>query len=187
MLSYLSKQLAAWRQDRDLRRTCETRLEGLPLPVPFTVPAMVKVVEELRGRRIILVPLPAEVIDPESACGLWLSLRTADVVFHEAGTTPGHQEQIVLHELSHMLFDHHGTKSLKEIQRLCPHLDLALILKFTAGVSAMGRTSYDDCQERDAEMLATLIRQRATRQLAPDDAISRLDSSLSHPIKIRKP
>ncbi len=41
------------------------------------------------------------------ACGLWLGTDNADYVFYEARTAPLHREHIILHEIGHVLCDHH--------------------------------------------------------------------------------
>ncbi len=86
------------------------------------------------------------------ACGLWLGTDNADYVFYEPRTAPLHQEHIILHEIGHVLCDHHRsftgddepTGPPGEMQ---PHLVRRL----------MARTSYTTVEEQEAEMIASLI------------------------------
>ncbi|MFE5857822.1 hypothetical protein ACFQ61_31985 [Streptomyces sp. NPDC056500] len=89
-------------------------------------------------------------------CGLWIATDAADIVFYEQETTPSHQEHIVLHELSHVLCDHYPVSMnlAAQAEELLPSLDPALVQR------VLGRAGYSTDEEREAEMLATLIRQR---------------------------
>jgi hypothetical protein len=89
--------------DGQVRRACETVLHALDVPVPFTVDAFCVNLGSDRGRPVRLRRIPAGVDAP---CGLWVSTGDADYVFHQTGTSPLHQEHIILHELAHMIFDH---------------------------------------------------------------------------------
>jgi hypothetical protein len=142
--------------DTQVRRTCETMLLALDLPVPFTVDAFCVNLGSARGRPVRLRAIPVEVDAP---CGLWVSTDEADYVFHQAGTSPLHQEHIILHELAHMIFDHtRGGDSSDDLRReLFPDLDPDVVSRVLA------RTSYDSLQEQQAETLADLIGAQAHR------------------------
>lgn len=173
---------------RKLHKRCTTKLAELEplLPDPFTVEAMVAVVEELRGRKVMLVPMPRKVLSPDTACGLWLQARVADIVFYESGTSEDHRDRIVLHELSHMLFEHRGAMAPEELQRVLPHISVSRIARFLgAGVPVMGRTSYGTADEHEAEYLARLLQAkgRTLTGVSSDSMIGRLDDSLSHPVR----
>ncbi|MFB9364173.1 hypothetical protein [Actinoplanes nipponensis] len=127
-------------------------------------------------------------------CGLWISVPDADYVFYDPGTSRLHAEHIVLHELSHMLSGH--TTGLNAdlqagpaadggvIGRLVPDLDPTTI------ETILGRTSYTTAQEREAEILASLIRARSGRRPAagrlshaglPGDTLGRVADVLKFP------
>jgi hypothetical protein len=122
------------------------------MPVPFTARALCEEVAARRGRSIRLVPMARSA----DVCGLWVATDEADVIFYEPGTTPPHQEHIILHELSHLLCDHYPGKLsvIAQAQLLLPGLDKAMVERI------LGRTGYSTVEEREAEMLASLIRQR---------------------------
>jgi hypothetical protein len=134
--------LGRWR----LHRRCRTRLRDLPLPAPFDVRVLCDQVATRRGRPIRLIPM-AGLTD---VCGLWIATDTADLICYERDTTRPHQDHIVLHELSHILCEH------SPVETLLPDLDPAMVR------TVLGRAGYSTEQEREAETLASLIRQRAT-------------------------
>lgn len=90
-------------------------------------------------------------------CGLWVAADTADFIFYEQATTRPHQVHIILHELSHLLCDHYPTSlSAAEYTRLMlPSLDPDMVRRILA------RSTYSAQEEQEAELLATLIQQRA--------------------------
>ncbi|WP_020659610.1 hypothetical protein [Amycolatopsis benzoatilytica] len=127
-------------------------LRGLDVPVPFEVGAFAERIAARRGRPIRLLPSAGLT----GVCGLWIATEAADLVFYEKDTTPAHQEHIVLHELSHVLCDHYPVSAdlAAHAEDLLPSLSPALVRR------VLGRAGYSTEEEREAEMLATLIRQR---------------------------
>ncbi len=95
-----------------------------------------------------------EQVAATGACGLWLGTEEADYVFYEARTAPVHREHIILHEIGHVLCDHHRIVTDGDdgpAARLLgdPHPGLVRRL--------MARTSYTTTEEQEAEMIASLI------------------------------
>ncbi|MFJ5266752.1 secondary metabolite protein [Streptomyces sp. NPDC088387] len=87
-------------------------------------------------------------------------------VFYEARTSTLHQDHIIAHEFSHLLLGHH------ESQPLSP-LGPALITTVDPDTVQMvlGRTTYDEAKEREAELLASLLqRQIIDRWLRSDES-----------------
>lgn len=127
-------------------------LRGLDIPVPFDVRVFAGAIAAQRGRPIHLMPVSGLT----GVCGLWIATDTADIIFHERQTTLFHQEHIVLHELSHVLCDHYpASASLTEqAELLLPGLDPGLVRR------VLGRAGYSTEEEREAELFASLIRQR---------------------------
>ncbi|MEU9464327.1 hypothetical protein [Streptomyces sp. NPDC048312] len=144
--------------DRELRRRCRAVLKRLPLPHPFSVEALCRSLAEERGRPLYTHPLPTQAV-AAGACGLWLATPAGDHIFSEVGTSRPHQEHIVLHEIGHMLFDHHTVTAggADPVRALLPDLDGQLVERLLA------RTSYTTQQEREAEILASLIRIEAAK------------------------
>ncbi|MGK5685439.1 hypothetical protein [Actinoplanes sp. URMC 104] len=134
-----------------LRRRCEARLRGVRVPDPFDLDAFCDEVAARRGRPLIRRPVPG--LSADAPCGMWIGTPRADHVFFDPGTSPLHAEHIVLHELAHILSGHSGGDAT--LARLFPDLDPATVSRM------LGRVSYTSEQEREAEMMASLIRGRS--------------------------
>lgn len=154
---------------RRARRQARILLRRIRLPDPFDLEEFLQVVAADRGRPIKVRPLAGEQL-PTVPCGLWIAGETADWVFVEDSTSPLHREHIVLHEVAHMICGH--TTKLDHPSLLLPHLDPTRVRM------VLGRTSYSNAQEREAEALASLLLSRAHRTRPPgvavaDDALGR--------------
>jgi hypothetical protein len=149
-----------------LRRRCEERLRGIRIPSPFNLDAFCTEVESRRGRPLIRRPVPG--LNAAAPCGLWIGTAEADHVFYDPGTSPLHAEHIVLHELSHILCGHSGADAA--IERLFPDLEPGAVRRM------LGRVGYSDGQEREAEMMASLIRGRSSR--GPRTTLGRVADAL---------
>ncbi|MFF5531862.1 regulator component [Streptomyces cinerochromogenes] len=128
------------------------------MPRSLSLDAVCARVEELRGRPLVLRELPEEAA-ATGACGLWLGTNNADYVFYEARTAPLHREHIILHEIGHVLCDHH--RSITDdgddvTDRLLEGLQPHLVRR------VMARTSYTTTEEQEAEMIASLIQSAGT-------------------------
>jgi hypothetical protein len=145
---------------RKLRRRCEARVRKLPLPVPFEIGRLCRLLAEQRERPIHLRPMSA---CDSGVLGMWVAIESADLIFYEERTTPPHQEHIILHELGHLLCNHiPAERSLGEqVRLLLPDLDPDMVRK------VLGRGGYRAAEEQEAELLATLIRDRAYRVAQP--------------------
>ncbi|TJZ54708.1 hypothetical protein FCH28_15465 [Streptomyces piniterrae] len=162
-----------------LRRRCNAVLSKFSPPQPFSIEALCRHMGERRGRPLHLHPLPMQSV-MAGAYGLWLGTSVDDHIFYEQQTSRVHQEHIVLHEIGHMLFDHHASDADDSwTAQLLPDLDPALIGRL------LGRTNYSTSQEREAEMIASLMRTnidstgRPPRQgQADDDVLARLGAGL---------
>ena len=107
--------------------------------------------------QIRLVPTDTAALagDP---CGLWLASDDEDVILHETGTSDYHIDQIVCHEIGHMLLGHgrgHADDAeqpaFDRLDELLPDIDRATVR------AILGRTDFRADQERDAEMFASMI------------------------------
>jgi hypothetical protein len=132
------------------------------MPDPFDVRALCDLVAGGRGRPIRLVPTTAR----DGVLGLWVATDQADLIFFEGATTPPHQDHIVLHELCHLLCDHYPADLADAdlARMLMPGLDPVMVR------TVLGRTEYTAIEEQEAELLASLILQRAGRAVSPRPA-----------------
>ncbi|MEV3992616.1 hypothetical protein AB0J57_27260 [Streptomyces sp. NPDC049837] len=146
-----------------LHRRCRELAEQVSLPRPFSIATFCDHIAAQRGRPLHLHALPLEAA-AAGTCGLWLATATDDHIFYERNTSTIHQEHIVLHEFGHMLFDHHPVTDQADgghddLRAVLPDLDPRLIRRL------LGRTNYSALQEREAELLASLIRTHADQPL----------------------
>ena len=161
------------RQDKQLWRRCRELADSAPVPVPFRTDTFAAAVAAHRGRPIELVPVSATVGAP---CGLLMTTDRADYVLYPVNTTELHQQHILMHEVAHLLCGHTGTAEIAAAatRALMPNLSPDLVRR------VLGRTAYTEHEEREAELLASLIAQRVARlprqpsAQAPDEVV-RLD------------
>ncbi|KOU57382.1 hypothetical protein ADK57_39270 [Streptomyces sp. MMG1533] len=149
-------------EDASLREDCMKALRGIDLPRPFTVEAFCSQLAQQRNRPLHLRPGPTRSAFA-GICGVWIATAGEDYIFYEAQTSRLHQEHIILHEVGHMLLEHriHDEDARHEgmgsVEALLPDLRPRSIRRF------FGRTDYTTWQEREAEMLASLIGVQARR------------------------
>jgi IrrE N-terminal-like domain len=143
----------------DLQRRCERLLRDADVPDPFDVDEFCARLAASRGRPLRLVPLPPG-SGPAMPCGLWVATRDEDLIHVEPDTSPLHRGHIVLHELGHIVC-HHPPAAVQAaaFARLLPDLDPDLVERM------LGRTSYTDPQEQEAEMVASLLLARRGRHM----------------------
>jgi hypothetical protein len=151
-----------WSQVMDLsqlRDRCRQVLARLTIPSPFDVQVFCDQIATQRGRSIRLFPMAGG----PSPCGLWVATESTDYVFYETSTSPLHRDHIVLHELSHMLCDHRPAPALDDelVHQLFPDLNASLVQRVLA------RSAYSAADEREAELLASLIREHVDRSGPP--------------------
>ncbi len=137
-----------------LWRRCERVASAVRLPDPFDVTTLFAEVAAMRGRPIELVALETR---PGAPCGVLAATDRADYVFYTRDTSPLHQLHILLHELGHLLCGHvEGEvrpETLAEV--LMPSLSADLVRR------VLGRTTYAREQEKEAELVASLLMRRA--------------------------
>ncbi|MET7874042.1 tyrosine-type recombinase/integrase [Streptomyces cyaneofuscatus] len=135
-----------------LRAACEARVEALGLPHRFSTRDLRDAVAEQRGRPIILRPL-SSLGALDAPCGIRLETPDADLLFYEEATSPLHQNHILAHEISHIVCDHPGSLELDQDTLRAIGFDPTLVRRMS------GRTGYTSEDEREAEMMASVIRQ----------------------------
>ncbi|MEU5833993.1 MULTISPECIES: hypothetical protein [Streptomyces] len=94
------------------------------------------------------------------------------------GTSKRHREQIIRHELAHMLLGHHVTSDTSAIVAVLSHLIDPDKIR-----AAFGRASYDTQQERDAELAASFLGEIIDNLPADNAGDNGLDDVLAHPRK----
>lgn len=163
-----------------LWRRCRRMVEQLDLPRPFDAGEFIGLLALERGRPIELVRVAAR---PHLPCGLVVTTDETDVILYSADTSALHQRHILLHEAAHLLCGHaesrasvagrggpHGSGLTSNAQGsspeataagaiggLLPHLPTELVHR------VLGRTAYTEPQEREAEIVASLILYRVGR------------------------
>jgi hypothetical protein len=155
---------------RCLRRRCERHIRELELPTPCDVPTLCKTLENKQNRPITLVPLAMPAWYP---CGMLVAAETEDIIFYDTNTTSAHQEHIIMHELGHIICGHHGEGLPDANARLLfPNLDPEIVRDM------LMRTTYDDVQEQEAEIVAHLLAERFDDSLRPADKESATEESV---------
>lgn len=166
---------------RALRRRCEERLREIELPVPFDARLFCDSLAARRGRPIHLLAVPTT----GGLTGACLALSDMDVIFYESNTSGWHQDHIILHETSHLLLDHKTDLAVDEesLRQLFPDFTPQMVRK------VLQRNTYSGDDEREAELLASLILERAvrprasrapTQSMEPEDPVVRLEAILDH-------
>ncbi|MDK1472599.1 hypothetical protein QNO07_04010 [Streptomyces sp. 549] len=177
------------------RARCEAAADALDIPRPFDLDALCERVAADRGRPLRLVPLEGAP-DGSLPCGVWVATASTDVIFYEPATSGVHKLQIVLHELAHLLLGHGAPDAERPAYAVRLLDDAAAVhrddedeLDLDQLMHVLGRTSYTDGEERDAELLASILSERALRGGAPatsDQAagvLNRLNDVFGHPIR----
>jgi hypothetical protein len=148
---------------RKIRSRCKRLVDALDIPVPFDARELCRRVGAARNRQIHLRSLAMPAGGP---CGVWVSTDTGDFIFYEEQTSGLHQEHIIVHELGHLLSDHEASAVLapEVCQLLLPSLDPGIVSR------VLSRSRYSAVAELEAEMIASLILERANRwrSRAPD-------------------
>ena len=136
-----------------LRQRCEARLQALNLPTSFDARSLCDALAACRGRPILL----QSVANGAGPHGVWVAGPSVDVVFYERETSPLHQEHIILHELSHLLCDHRPTpvSDVDYARLLFPDVHPETVQHL------LQRAGYSTDEEREAELLASLILERS--------------------------
>ncbi|WP_405616603.1 ImmA/IrrE family metallo-endopeptidase [Streptomyces sp. NBC_01511] len=136
------------------------RALGLPLSERLPVEELCAHIGELRGRPVRVISLRLPRVSPH---GLLVSTGTSDYIFVEERLAPVHHQQVLLHEIGHVVCDHEASTVLSAdaSELLLPSLDPSLIRR------VMGREHADSEAEIEAEMVGSLIGQRISTWTAP--------------------
>ena len=158
----MKHEARGWRNDLHLRRGVKQLLRELDLDTPLDVRVLCDRLAQRRGRPIRLMPYP---LPAPGVFGLWMGTEKADYILYQKETTPAHQDHIILHEVGHIISDHSSDEADEDIwNQLFPDMSPELIHRM------LRRDGYGPAYEREAEMVATVIKEWAT-------LIERLDIS----------
>lgn len=130
----------------------------LPLPVPWDRGQFIDSLAELRGRPITLIPTDTASL-AGSPCGLWLAREHDDLIIHEASTSEYHIDQIVCHEIGHMVLGHDRLSTLALQTEHNIDLCRAVMPDIDADTirAVLGRSDFTPEYERDAERFASIV------------------------------
>ena len=138
------------------------------LPVPWDIDVFVHRLSSHRARRIVLVPWAFR-DSGDSTSGMFVRSAAVDYIFYEETASPARREQVIAHEVGHLLLQH--TPELKDasdrlLEALAPDVSPAIARR----VLALSRTGYEDDDEAAAELFGTSLIQLGTAQPAPSEA-----------------
>lgn len=130
----------------------------LPLPKSWDRAQFIKNLAEMRGRPIHLIAADTVSL-AGSPCGLLIVRPDDDIIVHEAGTSEYHIDQIVRHEIGHMMLGHDRAQAGGGATRSAADLFHTVLPSINrAGVRAvLGRQDFSGEQEREAETFATML------------------------------
>ncbi|MGW4250680.1 hypothetical protein [Streptomyces californicus] len=114
------------------------------------------------GRRVILEPRELA----PSVCGACAVTESAFHVGYDPRTSILHQDHTIAHEFCHLLLGHHENRPASALSE-------TIFTSVDSGTVQMmlGRTKYDEDEERDTEQLASLLqRQIIDRWLRSDES-----------------
>jgi hypothetical protein len=148
-----SHHTGRWRNDLHLRRGVKKLLQELDVGTPLDVRDLCLRLAAHRGRPIELVPFPLPV---PGAFGLWIAFADVDQILYQQHTTSAHQDHIILHEVGHMISGHGSDDGPTGLTALFPDIPADVVRR------ALHREGYGPVAEREAEMVATVIKEWAT-------------------------
>ncbi len=120
---------------------------GITLPESFTLDDIVSAIEQRRDTTIKIIEFP-EIKPEDGLFGIWLNTKFGDYVLHAPAPSELHRQQIILHELAHMILGHDLAVGHSSASKLFPDLPENAVIRTLA-------RGHDDSQlERDAESLA---------------------------------
>lgn len=140
-----------WRR-QERRAEWLLRRVAVELPVPLTVQSLIAALETARDRPIQLVAMTSQT--STLPCGLWVATPETDYVLYSRATSMVLEVQTLLHELMHMALDHIGSPVIDGAGEV-----MAEVFSHEGVDSVMARSprTYDQQQERDAEVVATYL------------------------------
>ncbi|MER6383427.1 hypothetical protein [Streptomyces sp. NPDC001250] len=145
----------------------------MPLPEPFDLDQLVRNMEQARGRRIVMKPLPDRIVGVTGICGLYVrhDTRPLDLIFYVNSGSPWHERQVKLHELVHLWAE--DSTGVIGTDELLTNFSPERAEQLVAEGRAAARRRYETRVEQRAEDAAALINRMAQTQHAIDDPTTR--------------
>jgi hypothetical protein len=115
---------------------------------------------------------------------MWVESQDTDVVLFDSATSALHKVNIIAHEFGHIVLGHTGTLRRPSTGPIFRWLGM------DTAASVMWRTGFDDRDEHEAEVFATMVCARisdpgvpsaASTRVNSDDLLGRLLSALAAP------
>jgi hypothetical protein len=158
-------------RDNQVCGSHERRIDQLGLPHRFTTRELCDAIAMQRGKPITVRPLDTAG-RVNAPCGIRVETPDGDLVYYEKSASVHHQRHILTHELMHVYLDHPGSLELSTASARLIGVSPTLVMRMS------GRTSYSSQDEREAEMLASLVRHRMyqERESPPRDPAKGPDS-----------
>ncbi len=130
----------------------------LPLPKSWNRAEFIKNLAEMRGRPIHLVAADTASL-AGSPCGLLIVRDDEDIIVHEGGTSEYHIDQIVCHEIGHMLLGHDRLHLDQPVSGASHQVLRAMMpnIKPAAVRAVLGRLDFSGDQEHEAETFAHML------------------------------
>ncbi len=125
-------------------------LADLKLPQVASVRDLRHEVTRRTGRTVHIEA--AETV-PGRRCGVTYVTRSAFHIFFDPRTSRAHQDHVIGHEMAHLFLGHHerGPSPEVEAKDIAPLLDPDMVEMM------LGRSSYEETEEHDAELLASYL------------------------------
>ncbi|WP_327359638.1 hypothetical protein [Streptomyces sp. NBC_01304] len=120
----------------------------------LNIPHLLRDVEVITGRQMILRPLPDYMDSVTAGCGLRLSAPGITRILHPHGAGRRDTQRHILHSLAHALLDHGRPLTYGEMQRLIPQLGPSMVGRIQQGAGTTLVGSYTAEDETVADALA---------------------------------
>lgn len=134
----------------ELRRQAAAAFNALDVPDELTLESLKQLLEEDRGKAIVVRQV--EHLGRDQVSGLWFSLPDTDLILHAKTASALHREQIILHEFAHMALNHERLMGSEDhVASLLPDLNPAMVSR------ALARCKRQSEPEVVAESLADLF------------------------------
>jgi hypothetical protein len=137
----------------------------LPIPMPWDREAFVQGIGEMRGRAIALIATEREFF-ADRLCGMSLAREDDDVILYERDASQFRIDQVICHQIGHMVLGHHSSARPKVSEALVNSVRLRAVPDRApeSASTVLNSTDYGDEQEHEADLFALLLLMNATER-----------------------